>query len=764
MKRGFILAILSLSIFITFSGFVIPEKSYAAQSCSAGQVFISDYEGGGSCVKDPNCPAGQHYASNFNGGVICIKDPTPEEKEQMENLLKTKKKSDANELIEAAKKNGVTLTDAQINALPWSLSTGFGKEGEILASGKAAGTTINAKAPSATQPVIGNNDSTNTCSFDNPGACIVNGFDWFIRNTVLQIGTWALTMGSFLLDASINYGIIHFSEWVPPGITSLWKLVRDILYLCIVFIGFYLAFMYIIGKDDKFKKFIPKLIIFALFVNFSLPISKAMIDMSNIVALNIYNSALSGLPSGGTSIMDKIGLNTLLTENAAKQGSNLPATLLSIIFVFFATWVFFQVAILMLVRTAVLTLCLIGSPLLLIDATVTIPTFGERIKKVRSLFFNQLFMADVFMIMFFITLQVMVVLKQGMLAINDSTGLSAPPQLGNVSLIFGIFMMLALLYFMMKITKSMSGEVGELATGFVNGGVGLLAGGAMGGTAMIGRAGIGRFAARTLAERGEGTLGGWINRNQDKLGGRMAYGLTNSLANSTFDTRNSGVAQKFSAKTGISLGKGGALGYKQTLDNTIKDKTERMNRIDTSTKDGREAKERFQKNAGGVLGLAVDKNEVKKSLEKNRKSESEKSLSEYAKLEGQEKQEYFNKQDNKTKEVLLKSDISEARKDVEKAEDRELRKKGIDYQGMIAKAMTEKNEIEKGKLTSQPKPNELIKDFAESIKNKMNANSHIPAPPENKNNLSNSLHTSRGGHTDETTTSGGIIIPKSASV
>ena len=746
MKRGFLLAILSLFIVITFGGFGMPEKGHAS-------TLLDDLN-----AKLVVAQTNYNYCTNANPGKtttqlesICVtpfnalnaakqavlnETNTPTAQIDINNFYKDcmargGTATSCGEALTAAnlQNNGGVLPEAQatVNQAASNLYLAESTaQVKYIACAKKNGpenclsefktyndatAAVNAFAQQAQQSGYTLTNSSQrvspnipefkkTCGFFDSNssilACVTDGFDWFIRTILLTIGSWFLAMGSALLDWSITYGILNFSQWVPPGITSLWKLVRDVLYLCIVFIGFYLAFMYIIGRDEKFKKFIPWLIMFALFVNFSLPISKAMIDMSNIVALNIYSSALGNETSAGTTMMERIGLQTMLSDSA-KTTTTISASILAVIFVFFGAWVFFQIAIMMMVRTVILTLCLIGSPFLLIDAMVTIPFFGEKVKQVRSAFFNQLFMADVFMIMFFIALQIMTVLKK----LPPATISASAPALGNVSLIFGIFMMLMLLHFMLKITKSMSGEVGSIATGFVNSGVGMLAGGAMGATALAGRVGIGGLAARTLANTETG-LGGWINRNQDGVGGRMAHSLTNSLANSTFDARNSGIAQKYSGKLGMNIGTGGKTGYQQNLDAKIKDRMERGARITTINKDGTvnqagvEAKRKFYDRAGGVM---MNKDKVREALMEKDVEEATtddskfdtkraKTISDYSKLKGDDRREFFNRQDSATQAVLQKKEAEEV--EIAHGEANEVQKKIKEKEAKEAQRIAEK--------------------------------------------------------------------------
>jgi hypothetical protein len=95
------------------------------------------------------------------------------------------------------------------------------------------------------------------------------------------------------------------------------------------------------------------------------------------------------------------------------------------------------------------------------------------------------------------------------------------------------------------------GKVGGFGLGMATGGAGFLA-----------RGTLGRAAAVARDSK-------WVTNNQDSFIGRRAYNLTNSMANSTFDARNSDVVAGGMKKAGLDsglLGMGGmSIGSKRTF-------------------------------------------------------------------------------------------------------------------------------------------------------------------------------------------------------
>jgi hypothetical protein len=129
---------------------------------------------------------------------------------------------------------------------------------------------------------------------------------YLIKNTLLQFAGFLLWLSTNLLNYIVIYGILQFGTWAPDAFYPLWQLMRQIISMFVVFSGLYLGFMYIINKQDTFKKYLPWVVVFALFVNFSYPLTRAAIDVSNIISLNIYASAVNDTKTGKYTVAIKV--------------------------------------------------------------------------------------------------------------------------------------------------------------------------------------------------------------------------------------------------------------------------------------------------------------------------------------------------------------------------------------------------------------------------------------------------------------------------
>jgi hypothetical protein len=471
-----------------------------------------------------------------------------------------------------------------------------------------------------------NVEKTDECGlFDgNLITCIDQLFAWFIRYTILQVAGVLFLLSAQILNISIAQGVLNFSHWAPDSLYSAWIVVRQIVSLAVVFAGLYLGFMYIIGRQDTFNRYIGWLVMFALFVNFSYPITRMLTDVSNIVSLNIYSAtvgeaALSGegSDSAGTMIKSRLGLDGLITVANDKQSvtnkdlSNIrstPNVLLLVVFVCYAAYVLFMTAGIMILRTILLVMLTVASPLLLVDSVI--PKLGDAAAKMRKFFFEQLIVAPVFMILFALTLKFMDVFRSGW-SNTASTALT----------FFNLLMMLVMLHITFKITKQVAGKAGEMATNFMGkvGGFGLAA--ATGGAGLLARGSLGAAAARMRDS-------GWMDKMQGSRMGRGLYGISNSLAQSTFDARNIGMVSRGMATAGLT-GMGGLAmqqGLRQGAEQRFAQKQEAIDKKAASINDD-SARAAYRKQATSVINTGMV-SAVDPKILKARAEEAEKGIKE----------------------------------------------------------------------------------------------------------------------------------------
>lgn len=567
----------------------------------------------------------------------------------------TKQEPTAQAVIQVFLRNLSNL-GLQAQQIDRGIITAGGAQAQVLNNAQAVG-----QAGASVSGVVTANDNKKCTSITNASIvdCIDAGVSWFIKNTILQIAGWLLWLVANMFNYAVQIGILNFSQWAPDTLYPIWVIVRQILSLAIVFIGLYLGFMYILGKEDKFEKYIPWVVVFALFVNFSYPLARTAIDVSNVISLNIYASAvgsnalsatITSQDTAGALIMNRLGLSGLVRGVVATSGagvgtvnsinslgdlSGTPAALLAVVFVLYAAYIFFMATALIVMRTASLVFLTIASPLLLVDSVL--PFLGDKAKQLRKIFFEQLAVGPIFMIMLALTLKFLEVFS---IAAKSGTNVGAG---GGATIVtfFNILMMLIMLHIMIKVTKSTAGSVGEFGTNFMGkvGGFGL--GVATGGAGLLARGTLGRAASAARDSK-------WVSTNQNSFLGRRAYDMSNSLAKSSFDIRNSKTIAGKMDKIGLGMGMGRKVGYDQAFDARQKDILDRGSRIKTRyEKDvidtdgtilnrkgdideaGEKANDTYVATAGGAMFMSKNqKQKVKDALAEKVNADNDKRIAE----------------------------------------------------------------------------------------------------------------------------------------
>ncbi len=489
---------------------------------------------------------------------------------------------------EIVKESGKTLSENYVNVLKRVLNSTTQmlanatarvqfEAGTITAAERDAAIQNASRAASAGNAALAKKTEAE-CSFLNPGSCLDAAANWFIKTFLLEIAGFLLWATANMFNYAVVVGILNFSQWAPDTLYPVWTIVRQMISLIIVFVGLYLGFMYILGKEDKFERYIPWVVVFALFVNFSYPLTRTAIDVSNIVSLKIYASAIgnggltnntSSSQTAGALIVSRLGLQGLLasskntatgdTLSMVKNLNSTPASLMAVAFVLYAAYIFFIVTSIIVIRTASLVFIIIVSPLLLVDSVL--PMLGDRAKALRKIFFEQLLVGPVFMLMLALTLKFLEVFSLGALKQTSTEG--------TITTFFNLLLMLIMLHIMIKVTKSVAGDLGTYATDAMGkvGGFGL--GVASGGTGLLARQGAGRAVDFAKGR-------GWVSQNPNAMSNRIA----NTLSTSSFDIRNSKVIAKGAGMAGMGtglFGVGMGAGQKTNFEEESKRRIEKIN-------------------------------------------------------------------------------------------------------------------------------------------------------------------------------------------
>lgn len=416
-------------------------------------------------------------------------------------------------------------------------------------------------------------------------SCWLDPLCWVakISSTVLLSVTGALTrISAVALNQSIFYTVVQMSQNYSklPVIADTWGTVRDLANMAFIFVLLYISIQMILGNSQN-RKLLVNIILAAILVNFSLFFTRVIIDASNLLALTFYTgitgttdvSKLSDVSNFGVAngFMDVINVTTLWKMPGNPSDIVLAIIgLLGSVLLLICAFVFFAVAIMLVIRYVILILVLILSPLMFVG--MILPSFNKYKEKWFDALLGQAFFAPAYFFMTWIALRVSYAIKFALMGSNNPAWSDAfagtfTEKGGDITSFFSANTMNLVVLFAIVITlvvaslviaKSQAGKAGALAnkatawaTGFAGGATFGLAGRA--GRATLGRAGQALAESETLKQLAP-----------ESRAARLALAVGRKTGSSSFDLRSS-----LSDVKGLGAGKPQKGGYAQDLKKVI---------------------------------------------------------------------------------------------------------------------------------------------------------------------------------------------------
>ena len=184
---------------------------------------------------------------------------------------------------------------------------------------------------------------------------------WF-ASMAITLFEWAILPE----NVSGNSGLLNRNS-----IYSMWKMIRDFFNLFFILTLLYTAFTIVFQVAKNYKQTLLSIILAAMFVNFSFPITRVIIDMTNVPMYYFVNQ----LGSNGSSQKDYLGtvlsatkLQDILVPGSKGGISNVNFSnigvsqlLMAIVFLFIFSVTLLVLAVMFVVRLAALIILLIFS-------------------------------------------------------------------------------------------------------------------------------------------------------------------------------------------------------------------------------------------------------------------------------------------------------------------------------------------------------------------------------------------------------------------
>ncbi len=427
-------------------------------------------------------------------------------------------------------------------------------------------------------------------------------FKQLIYGVVVGVFGRILLFGAGILSFAVNYFVIGagevFTNWgVGYAVDQTWSTVRDFFNLTFIFGLVYIGFKMILGSDDsRAQKTLLSLIGAALLVNFSLFITKFVVDVANsaaaMMAMALKDSSGTAITSNlGTGLVNLLHLSSALNIGAAEAGDAaevMSESAVKAVVIAFITVILFSIAaftfavggILLIVRFIVLAFYMIFSPLMFLGWVF--PDFNNYSRKYWSGFLSQAFMAPAYIFCLYFS----IIVLQNFEYHLPSGGLDLSfvvAKLGDNSMLAAFYYVFAIILFLgsasvaKKMAKDGGGAVMDTTLRVVNRAekigsntlkvvtVGAAAGAA--GASVRGVSSGAGFAGRRVIGGTADKLRNNTNlqkaTTQSGLGGfaaRRLMGASETLSDASFDVRNVKVGKKtLGERTGS--GKGAKKGY-----------------------------------------------------------------------------------------------------------------------------------------------------------------------------------------------------------
>lgn len=385
----------------------------------------------------------------------------------------------------------------------------------------------------------------------------------FINGIILQtifipLMAVLVRISGAILDTSVIFTLSSANlggkggEGIASAINTVWGIVRDIINITFIFVLLYASIRMILGTSGTdTKKTVANVVVAALLINFSLFITRIVIDAGNLLAVPLYEKIKLGRDVGlGTILFDSMGLTGFWNfEKATQAGWGVPLLVISylqlgVLLIAFVT--FLYVSLLMVARTVALIFLMAVSPIGFIGSIL--PKLAEYSKSWRENLYGQVSVAPLFLLFMYLIILVAGRINEAIIAANKTIKIDGEGSKDVIEYLsyFQYLFMIVLLIVAVKITKKASGAIGSAVEKVGVAAAGIALGAATGGVALLGRATLGRAAASIASNEGLATAAS--KGGVRGFGARMVMRGADSTSKRSFDARNT---SSFKSVTGF---------------------------------------------------------------------------------------------------------------------------------------------------------------------------------------------------------------------
>ena len=382
---------------------------------------------------------------------------------------------------------------------------------------------------------------------------------------ILQIASLFTYLGGVILNFIVKFTVVEMAQHLKEigTIDTAWKTIRDVANMGFIFVLLYAAIQTILGIGSDTKKLIVNIIVVAILINFSLFFTKIIIDASNVLAVTFYDAiapnALSSDASLGlsNSLMEPLKITSLWDNKniSALEGKKLIIIgVMGTIVTLIAAFVFFAIAVMLVIRFVVLIFVLILSPLAFIG--YILPQLKSHKDQWIQALLGQAFFAPIY----FMLTWIVIIISRGLLqstggvmgggdmatvflgSVGADGNFVRNPPLSSIAILVNFIIVIVFLVASLIIAKKWADKAGHGVPGLTKWASGIAGGATLGMAGRLGRGTIGRAGA--AIEESE-----WLKKKADSgsMAARLALATGRKTGSASFDVRGMKVSSTLEA-------------------------------------------------------------------------------------------------------------------------------------------------------------------------------------------------------------------------
>lgn len=224
---------------------------------------------------------------------------------------------------------------------------------------------------------------------------IIGAVSSLLYTAILTPLTWILAWAGTLVNYALQPDNLPLTTAANTFVQTGWTTMRDLTNMLFILIMLAIALDYILFNSVGVKRAIPRLLLVALLINFSLPIAGVVIDFANVFTDFFMKQAggnqFSEILANKLGLVNIFNIATTNPENiavsvAGAQDGALATVIFGIFFTLGTVFIFLALAAMFFIRYFYLSILLIVLPLVLVVSIL--PQFTSHYRKWVSKFIS----------------------------------------------------------------------------------------------------------------------------------------------------------------------------------------------------------------------------------------------------------------------------------------------------------------------------------------------------------------------------------------